>query len=164
MGVLWFVIRPSSGSNKPRTRRRSVDIHSLNKPSHTHERCIVTCKKTAYIFLFCAVILFFVFFLNFLLFLTLPPNVFVSHWRPTNRLCSWVCNELMEKDPQCAGKKNLFCQEHCLFCVCVEISQTLHYSSAFVPYWQQIGILHIESSQTHPLLRVCRVWDKPLKT
>lgn len=61
MDVLWFVIRPNSGSNKPRTRRRSVDIHSLNKPSHRHERCIVTCKKTAYIFLSCAVIFLFIF-------------------------------------------------------------------------------------------------------
>lgn len=161
MDVLWFVIRPNSGSNKPRTRRRSVDIHSLNKPSHRHERCIVTCKKTTFFFL---ALLFFILFYFFLLFLTLPPNVFASHWRPTSRLRSWVCNELMEKDPQCAGKKNLFCQEHCLFCVCVVISQILHYSSAFVPYWQQVDILRIESTQIHPLLRVCRVWDKPLKT
>lgn len=132
---------------------RPVDRHSLPKPSDRRERCIVTCKKTAYIFLSCAGILVWIFLLS-------------SHFskyvcvtlEAHQCLRSWVCNELMEKDPQCAGKRKLFCQEHCLFCVCVVISQTLHYSFAFVPFWQRI-YLHIKSN-THPpahTIRLCRV-------
>lgn len=131
---------------------RPVDIHSLPKPSDRYERCIVTCKKTAYIILSRAVILVWIFLLS-------------SHFskyvcvtlEAHQCLHSWVCHELMEKDPHCAGKRKLFCQEHCLFCVCVVISQTLHYSFAFVPFWQQI-FLDIKSSltQIHPLIRMCR--------
>lgn len=85
------------------TRMRPVDIHSLPKPSDRHERCIVTCKKTAYIFLSCAVILVWIFLLSS----HFSKCVCVS-LEAHQCLHSWVYNELMEKDPQCAGKRKLF--------------------------------------------------------
>lgn len=82
-------------------------------------------RKTASFFFLCAVILVWVFF-----FFSphTSPNVFVSHWKPTNACVRGFAMSSWKKDPWCAGKQNLFCQEHHLFCVCVVISQTLHFS------------------------------------
>lgn len=154
MDVVCFVIGLNPGSSKStweskKKKKRSLLISTHSpKPSARHERCIATCTKTAYTFLW--------FWFRFFFFSShTSPNVFVSHWRPTNVCVRGFAMSSWKKDPQCAGKRKLFCQEHCLFCVCVAISQTLCYPSAFVPYWQQIDILHIKFTQIHPLVRVC---------
>lgn len=125
------------------TRMRPVHIHSLPKPSDRHERCIVTRKKRQRIFFF--LVLWFWF--RFFFFPHTSPNVFVSHWRPTNVCVRGFTMSSWKKTHSVLGKESFFCQEHCLFCVCVVISQTVHYSFAFVPFWQQI-FLHIK----HPTL------------
>ena len=158
MDILCFVIGPNPGSNKSAS---GTKMRSVTKLSGRRERCIVTCKKKKKkrqrVFLFLALWFFLVSI--FLLSSHFSKCVCVT-LEAHQRLRSWVYNELMEKDPQCAGKKNLFCQEHCLFCVCVVISQTLLYSSACVPLWQQTDILHMK---IHPLVRVCGVLEQRLR-
>lgn len=76
-------------------------------------------------------------------------------------LRSWVCNELMEKRPAvCWETESFLPGTSFILCLCGNITDFALFP-AFVPYWQQIDIMHMESSRTQSLFRGCRVWDKP---
>lgn len=121
-----------------------IDIHSLPKTiwrtRKMHCNLREVTKETPSSVLHCDFVL-----LIFLLSSHFFKRVCVT-LEAHQRLRLWVCNELMEKEPQCAGKRKPFfffvCQEHYLFFLFflhVVISQTLHYSFAFVQFWHSFA-------------------------